>query len=335
LWLTEGNHINKAKMALNNLQVLRAFAALNVVYFHIIVAAKSYSQPVYFFSIFEGWGENGVDIFFVISGFVIVYTQSVREKNALDFLKRRILRIVPIYWFLTICLLLLYLALPSAFREYKPDLTQTVYSFLFLSGSVTSTLPLLLVGWTLEYEMLFYVLFCIGILLGKKLTPIIFSTAVLSILVITGLIGLIAIEFILGMLCAKLYLSGVLKKLAISFLIVALGWFVATIFFKIGVDRLFLYGVPSFILIFALAHIRQAQNKLLIYLGDASYSIYLVQFFTIFAFYKASSELFPTLNGDLLSILALIASGGFGCFFYQFIEKPLVNYLKDKVFSQS
>jgi surface polysaccharide O-acyltransferase-like enzyme len=70
---------------LYNLQILRAFAALNVVYFHIIKSAESYRQPVVLFSFLDGWGANGVDVFFVISGFVMVYTQSVREKKALTF----------------------------------------------------------------------------------------------------------------------------------------------------------------------------------------------------------------------------------------------------------
>jgi peptidoglycan/LPS O-acetylase OafA/YrhL len=66
---------------INNLQILRAFAAINVVLFHIIGTSVSYGQGVVQFSFLEGWGANGVDIFFVISGFVMVYTQLKNPKS--------------------------------------------------------------------------------------------------------------------------------------------------------------------------------------------------------------------------------------------------------------
>jgi peptidoglycan/LPS O-acetylase OafA/YrhL len=313
---------------LHNLQILRAFAALNVVYFHIIKGAESYGQPVVLFAFLDGWGANGIDIFFVISGFVMVYTQSVREKKALIFLANRVVRIVPIYWFLTMFLLFLYFVYPSGFRELRPDKMSTLYSLFFLSGATGNGSPLLYLGWTLEYEMLFYALFCVGIFLGKENVQILFPSVILGLLAITGTVQLIAFEFILGMLCAKIYLSGVLKRLAVPALLVAISWFVTTIFFRFDIDRLFLYGVPSFFLVFGLVHIIQSKNVFLSFLGDSSYSIYLVQVFTIPIFYKISSHITPAFNADVLSILALIASGGIGCLVYLLIEKPMIHYLK-------
>ena len=60
---------------IKNLQCLRAFAAINVVYFHTLLASESYGKSVSIFSIIGTWGQNGVDIFFVLSGFVMIHTQ--------------------------------------------------------------------------------------------------------------------------------------------------------------------------------------------------------------------------------------------------------------------
>jgi exopolysaccharide production protein ExoZ len=317
-------------MMLNNIQVLRGFAALNVVYFHVIIISKSYNQPVEFFAFLAGWGANGVDVFFVISGFVMVYSQSVREKTPLSFIVNRTLRIVPIYWFLTICLLLLYLLFPSNFRQLKLSMADTIFSFLFLSGASGNEFPVLYVGWTLEYEMLFYILFCAGIFIKRKHASIFFPASILGLLTTMGLIELMALEFVFGMLCAKIYLSSVLKRLALPALFLAISWFITTIFFEFDIDRLFLYGVPSLFLVFALVHINQCKNTLLSFIGDASYSIYLVQVFTIPIFYKKTSDVIPAFNADVLSILALIFSGGIGCLVYILIEKPMIHYLKGK-----
>jgi len=316
---------------LHNIQILRAFAALNVVYFHIIMTAESYELPVSFFLVLDGWGASGVDIFFVISGFVMVLTQSISEKKALNFLVSRVLRIVPIYWLLTIFLLLLYFVFPQGFRELKPNIMNTIHSLLFLSGVAGDNFPFLHVGWTLEYEMLFYLLFCLAIFFGGKNTLILFPSVILGLLATTGTIGLIAIEFVLGMLCARLYLSGAFRNLAVPALFVALCWLLISIFFKVDIDRLLLFGMPSFFLIFGLVNIKQSKNRFLNYLGDASYSIYLIQVFAIPLFYKISSQFLSTLDGDLLSIFALIVTGGFGCLVYRFIEKPITHFLKRNI----
>ena len=81
-----------------NLQLLRAFAALNVVVLHTIGTADSYGYETNLISYLEGWGANGVDIFFVISGFVMLYTQLDNKKTVKDFLILRAIRIIPIYW---------------------------------------------------------------------------------------------------------------------------------------------------------------------------------------------------------------------------------------------
>ena len=96
------------EQSIENIQALRAFAAINVALFHIIGTAASYSQSSNYLSALEGWGSNGVDIFFVISGFIMLHTQMERRRSVIDFLKLRLIRIMPIYWLLTAFVIMLY-----------------------------------------------------------------------------------------------------------------------------------------------------------------------------------------------------------------------------------
>lgn len=119
---------------INNIQSLRAFAAINVVLFHIIETSASYSQNVDKLSYLEGWGANGVDIFFVISGFVMLHTQFFQRRTPSQFLRNRIIRIVPIYWAITAFVLFLYSLFPYLFREMIVTPTWAFSSFFFTSS---------------------------------------------------------------------------------------------------------------------------------------------------------------------------------------------------------
>ena len=96
-----------------NLQCLRAFAAINVVYFHTLLGSESYDKSVSIFSIIGTWGQNGVDIFFVLSGFVMIHTQIQNPKKIHEFYYSRLNRIVPIYWLITLFIVLIYFLLPE------------------------------------------------------------------------------------------------------------------------------------------------------------------------------------------------------------------------------
>lgn len=104
---------------INNLQALRAFAALNVIFYHIIGTSPSYNFQLKTFDFLTGWGANGVDIFFVISGFVMVYIQKNKPRTPKAFLTDRFFRIVPMYWLLTAVIALLLIFLPTSFRQLQ------------------------------------------------------------------------------------------------------------------------------------------------------------------------------------------------------------------------
>ncbi|WP_413693887.1 acyltransferase family protein [Psychromonas sp. KJ10-2] len=95
---------------INSIQYLRGIAAILVVYYHSTIKAVQNNIPdasIYYI------GESGVDLFFIISGFIICFVTDNKDFNTLKFLKSRVLRIIPLYWFFTIIALFAYLIVPS------------------------------------------------------------------------------------------------------------------------------------------------------------------------------------------------------------------------------
>ena len=145
-------------MIINNIQALRAFAAISVVTLHSLLGINSY----YFQSFNKlDFVDFGIDIFFVISGFIMVFIQNNHKRSSLDFFLQRLKRILPTYWIYNFLILLLFIFFSSIFNSLKINFDHFFLSLFFLSQYILSSKPVILAGWTLEYEMLFYLLFAI------------------------------------------------------------------------------------------------------------------------------------------------------------------------------
>ena len=317
---------------INNLQLLRAFAAINVVYLHVLLGSQSYDKPTSIFPYVGHWGANGVDIFFVISGFVMIYTQTVNPKTTFNFYKSRILRIVPIYWLITSFIIIIYFLFSGLFKSFTIDIKSSVSSFLFISQLLNNSYPIINLGWTLEWEMLFYLIFGIA-LYFKTLNKIIFFIFFTMIIIFLITKKLFFFEFFLGVIIGYYYnkFNKVDNNLALIFLITG----ILTLLMSINpnskilnFDRFIIWGLPSAFIVFGAIYFKQIKNKFLLYLGDASYSIYLVQILTIPGFYKLITYLDVKISNNFLSIICLISSVAFGCIFHTYIEKKirLVKY---------
>ncbi|MDC1297582.1 acyltransferase [Octadecabacter sp.] len=318
-----------------NLQLLRAFAALNVVLFHIIGTATSYGYETNLISSLEGWGANGVDIFFVISGFVMLYTQLDGKKTVKDFLILRAIRIVPIYWLLTLTLTAIYVVAPFVFREMIISTEWLLASLGFMSNALGEAYPIVFVGWTLEWEMLFYLVFGLSLWFRSWVVTLsVTFTALIGIAFATS--NFILLEFLAGLLIAlffkrygfnrfgyvSLILGGLLLSLSISEEVRAL------------IDsRVILWGLPSVLIVYGVIAIPQASSRLGKLLGDASYSIYLIQVLSLPVFYKIIHFSNIQLNNDLLAICCLIATAIFGTAIYLTIEKPMTQMIKKRVYA--
>jgi len=322
---------------LKNLQSLRAFAAINVVFFHILLTSLAYDFPPKLLGFLSGWGANGVDIFFVLSGFVMLHTQLQNKRDPISFMKSRLIRIVPIYWLVTIAVIAFYSLIPSSvFNSNAPALEAIFQSLLFVRGAISGNLPVLPVGWTLEWEMLFYVLFGTALMLSNW-------TAIYAFILVTITIAaiftnnLIAFEFILGMVVAYLFNKYPSEfRRGMPILVIGCLGLIASIFFEFDKTslRFFVWGIPSAFIVAGAVYTKPISNGTLHLLGDASYSIYLVHFPIVSFFYKFSTYIDLKINFDILAIICATICISVGLMTYIFFEKPMMNYLKSTTFKR-
>lgn len=312
---------------ISNIHSLRGFAALLVVLFHVnlntIKNGFSESTLHNIFSI----GNSGVDIFFVISGFVMIISNWEKRISNLRFLTDRIKRIWPLYFVLTSLYYSLAVMLPSLFPNIKINLNWYLSSITFTSAISNYRAPILGQGWSLEYEMLFYLMFSITLFCRGNLKKIILLFGLVLLGVILG-ISTLFFEFAFGMLAGYLFRQKRVGNLQ-GLLIAILGFlliFLSSLSLFLGIDRTLIYGIPSFMIIFGLSCTKQVDSRIMKKLGDSSYSLYLSQFFIIPFIFKFSGVIQGLVSNS--TILVIMVSGAtlvFGHVVYLLVEKPLTN----------
>lgn len=325
------NTIKPLGKALTNIQVLRGFAVLNVVFYHIISNAEIYGHPSIFFNFLKGWGANGVDLFFVISGFLMIYIQHLKHKTPFDFFSDRVIRIVPTYWLFCALIAVLLLTVPALFKEMLFSASWFFSSLFFMSSIFEQRDPIVFVGWTIEYEMLFYLLFAISIF-AKTLSKSLVAT-ILLILVFILIFGApsIMLEFVFGMLVGWVYVNKATPaNIALASLLLGVSALLLSILIKdSGASRVVMYGIPSALIVFGCVNVGQIKSNFLTKIGDASYSIYLIQIFTIPAFYKLVKVSNVTLlHNDFLAFICILGTVLAGLLLYGTFEVRISNLLK-------
>jgi exopolysaccharide production protein ExoZ len=279
-------------------QILRGLAAIVVLLQHnsFIMAERFSDSSLRFES-----GQCGVDIFFAISGFVMVVVTADswgHADTARSFLVRRLIRVVPLYWFFTTIKVFLLLALPALALATVLTPWHVISSFLFIPADFSA--PLVQVGWTLCYEMFFYMLFA-GVLFMRVRQPVIWLSGLLTALVVAGifrtdswlsltkLMDPVLIEFVFGMLIGAATVKSRLLPpgIALGLAIVCL----AALLLSNGLGndarsiRLFVWGIPTALLLASIVSLegwfRRWPAKWLIALGAWSYSLYLSHGFVV------------------------------------------------------
>ncbi len=147
------------------IQGLRAAAAFSVAALHVLHDAVGLDPGGFAARLHDAlpW-QAGVDLFFVISGFVMVYSSADlfgQRSGRTVFMTRRVVRIVPLYWAATTLFLLIALIAPSAIShdDLTPARVAMSYAFIPALSSSGFIQPIYSLGWTLNYEMFFYVVF--------------------------------------------------------------------------------------------------------------------------------------------------------------------------------
>jgi exopolysaccharide production protein ExoZ len=326
-------------LELQSIQALRAIAATTVIFAHVPFVSR---------------GGFGVNIFFVISGFIICYISSL---NPSHFWLKRIFRIVPLYWMGTFGVFLIAVVVPNVLNSTtsRPDeLLKSLFFIPFVkeSGRVA---PLLFLGWTLEYEMFFYLVFAAALAINTKLAG---WLAVLMLALVasaghmthpsstflTFYTDPIIMEFALGILAFYTWKSWRprLSQLPVTLavLVSAVGyafffWIDKGIppsihFAKIVPGFLFQGGLGFIILMcFLSLEGRFAFPRWVLAIGDASYSLYL---FHPYIVQLVSKKIVSFAVLTPLSMMALIGAIGL-CFLFaiasfKFFERPSNEFLR-------
>jgi peptidoglycan/LPS O-acetylase OafA/YrhL len=328
---------------LNNIQGLRAYAALSVLYFH-----SGYLVPH-----LNPFGFYGVDVFFVISGFIMTGICDLRPQR---FFIRRLIRIVPTYWIATVGIFFLAMIAPELMKATRPSVIELIKSLLFIPFVKEDGLlqPLLFVGWSLNYEMYFYVVLALAILVVKPKRAPLLATCVL--LVVPAIMwplhqrnALVAFygnsrpfEFLLGIAAyyiARGFPLPLIRKIRwVLFAVSALVAIDLVVYFTLPLPYFppdwVGFGIPAFILILSGALLAKSgtdiRSKWIILLGDASYSMYLLHPFILYFMARVLARRWPILSSEhslLGMLIGCVAVCVISCCAYVYFERPLVDWL--------
>ncbi|MER9016492.1 acyltransferase [Mesorhizobium sp. M0768] len=349
---------------LNNLQVLRAVAAYAVVLYH----AQPFIKRLHPLPYHSHLGAAGVDIFFVISGFIMVYASDRSHCGPAAFWRDRLIRILPLYWIITVAMIAVHSVgfSPSGLHNWDgSDLLTSLFLLPNIRLDGVSE-PILSPAWTLIYEAFFYFFFGLFLLSGR----ISRATTILSVVFLSfwfmGVVfkpqpfaikyytNAILLEFGLGCLLGLLYLKSqaldlphgaTLSVLAIGLAIavlIAQDWYLGVEVTRTGEIRLMRLGLPATVIVAGALILERSNHRAshrgALLLGSASYATYLIHPLILHAVYFLSAKVLPA--GSIFSATVyLFAAFAAVCLFsvglHLWVEAPLTRSLKQLSRSQS
>lgn len=273
------------------LQLLRAFAAIMVLIGHTIAETEHYTS-INLGLDYIPW-TRGVDIFFVISGFIITLSATRFVNRPFAFFWRRVKRVAPLYYFFTTLMVITLIALPNGPKETVFDLGQIIssYGFFPFAREDGRIAPVISLGWTLNYEMFFYALFALSLCFNKSVQLICATLVFLCTIGVFFPFGAvqwvfwtnqIILEFGFGILLAKAFQAGCKKPdWVLSGLCFLTGFGLLIIWDATQLPRFIAAGVPATIIVAAGTCFFPASKSPYLILGDASYGLYLSHRFTL------------------------------------------------------
>lgn len=341
---------------IGGVQVLRGWAALAVVVHHVIEAQYFGAGSALFDVAAVTLGSVGVDIFFVISGVIMMTSSFPEGRSPLTpgvFLMRRIQRIYPLYWaFAAIVLALMAMGVGA---NQQHDAQTVARSMLLLPSDAV----VLSYSWTLHFEVYFYALFAVGLIFADSLRAVFVTTVLLAMMMGLGqfipdasirklLTNPIVFEFALGLVIGFIYIHQPHLfrrwRWAWSAAALAAAWCLAASTWLFPLDdlgplpefRFWVWGLPAAILVawgvgMRLGHgpIARAQTKL----GDASYALYLSHYFVATAYWRGLEQFwnFPDVWHLVVGPLVVMICCAVGFLTHAYLEKPLLAMMRGKM----
>lgn len=337
------------KNKIETIQALRGLAAFLVVVTHVAgTLSPHFSSPSWLVSSKIHWlGGIGVDIFFCISGFIMAYTFDGKTGpySSCKFIAKRVIRIYPVYIIFT--LWCLYFIKP----QFLNDIGMVIDSILLTAPTMSTGHPYLIIGqgWTLQYEMYFYIVFAVTILMTKKLSVV--AIVIASFYAVTslnpGLLGpygfmtsnAVVFDFVMGMGVAWVYKKGwfeIVPSISPLSAIVTMGLLLSLSCYLAvfnQVDKLYSFGMVACLILIVASKSTfsgSALGRVSVFVGEASYTTYLVHLLplgyiiTIIRGYDLHGA-----NADLVIAISTIAITAMSCILYVLIEKNIVALTAD------
>lgn len=328
--------------------MLRAIAATMVVFVHFDTElTRLHHQPLGSF-----WLATGVDIFFVISGF-IMWTSVERRSwlTAREFLRNRIIRIVPLYWLMTSFVVAVALLAPQATRTTQLQPVHVTASYLFLPARhpVTHAFwPVVVPGWSLNYEMLFYVVFAIALQFsgGRRLQRVLLITAMLMSVLLIGRLtetqvdvmhfyaSPVTIEFLMGIALAIFCNAGLVRRSYSYFALIPVGFSLLW-----AASHLAIWPYTTFVgallIVTGAVLMPPVRPNILSHLGDASYSLYLTHGVVLAALAWLCERLLLRVSPLAFIAVGLTCAFAVAFLVFEYVERPVTASLKHRSNVQS
>jgi exopolysaccharide production protein ExoZ len=316
-----------------SIHYLRAVAALMIVLFHtysLLPLLKLHAPSII-------WLQAGVDIFFVISGFVMVASTKGRDVSPASFLARRLVRVAPLYWSLTFVLVLIVTG-PTALA--RSELILPSLLFIPVRDPATGIMePLLQPGWSLNLEVFFYAMFAVFLSASPRKQLVGMLSVLLLVFFVPKMVtthdifgfysNAMIFEFWLGMMLAHFY------RHAKAWMLPA-GIAVQFFLHSYSGERFFVFGIGAFLIVAgAVAMEHRLRNwRLPTLLGDASYAIYLGHFLLLTIYDGAVGRYIHQLTA-LYAFIAFVLCIILGLMVHVGVEKPMTRFLNQIIFRKS
>jgi exopolysaccharide production protein ExoZ len=351
---------------LKGIQLLRAIAVLMVVHCHVLDLQPSHTKSgnsfQHHFFYLPDFGAAGVDIFFVISGFIITVISATYAHNnkAVDFFKKRLIRVIPLYWLVSLIFILLLL---MNGRTVNTDRAITSFVIFPFFSNPSLDIPVLIQGWTLSFELLFYMVVSAAMMMNRQwyvlIVVLFFLTCIIFNYHFAGttrntfirFIGNgIMLEFLMGAIAGIVFLRLVSVKPVVANMVLfaGAGGLLISLFTGYGsvseaakvvsgalsYQRALIWGLPSALLVAGVA-LKEKTRILFVHpfwvaIGNASFSIYLTHLFFLPSLYARNwfkHSVVNVIHPDLLLFISLAFAVAVGCIFYRLVELPLLRRL--------
>lgn len=310
------------QMHFDSIQALRGVTALFIVLEHIR---------------FLNCGAFGVDIFFCISGFMIMFST---HRGSEFFLRKRLIRILPLYYIMTVGTFLLLVLFPGMFEQTAADPVFLVKSLLFLPFDIGGGVlqPLMRIGWTVNCEIFFYLLFFAALHISHRFRGLLCGCFVAGLVATASLLpsppaflafygNPVMLEFLFGIVayyaawgvyrlyCERQLSKSALRTLATLSLILVIAIFASLILTKptvniLGFRRPIVWGLPAFAIVtgtfLAGLYVKKIPH-FLIRLGDISFSLYLIHYYPVMLLDRAVFDFSSCTALSLLGAAAALA----------------------------